>query len=80
LKRESKWPLSDSNGQPTDYAYHYGFRRLALEVCGLDYLFTLRVYRLVSTPSALNTRLGSGLPACLRNLGFPEFDRFYKRA
>lgn len=25
---------------------------LAIEVCGLDYLFTLRVCRLVSTPSS----------------------------
>lgn len=49
-------------------------------LCGLDYLFTLRVYRLVSTPSSLWARLGSGLPYCFRNPGFPEFDRFYKCA
>jgi hypothetical protein len=49
-------------------------------VCGPDYLFTLRVCRLVSTPSSLSARLGSGLPYRFRNPGFPEFDRFYKRA
>lgn len=51
-----------------------------VRICGLDYLFALRVCHLVSTPSALVTRLGSGLPSRFRNLGFPEFDRFYKRA
>jgi hypothetical protein len=50
------------------------------EVCGPDYPFTLRVCRLVSTPSPLLARLGSGLPYCFRNPGFPEFGRFYKRA
>lgn len=52
-----------------------------IEVCGLDYLFTLRVCHLVSTPSSPRAaRLGSGLPYRFRDVGFPEFDRFYKRA
>jgi hypothetical protein len=51
-----------------------------VRLCGLDYLFTLRVCRLVSTPSSPLATLGSGLPYCFRNLGFPEFDKFYKRA
>ena len=45
-----------------------------------DFLFALRVCHQVSTPSPLELpELGSGLPSRFRNLGFPEFDRFYKR-
>lgn len=40
--------------------------------------------RFTRSPSSLSTflktsRLGSGLPYCFRNLGFPEFDEFYKQ-
>ena len=59
-------------------------------VRSLDYLFTLRVCHLVSTPSSHQVSLGqtwpdlamlgSGLPYRFRDPGFPEFDRFYKRA
>jgi len=46
-----KWcPELDSNQWPADYAYHYNFH-YPFRVCGLDYTFTLRGYRLVSTPS-----------------------------
>jgi len=47
---QDKWAEKDSNLRPTDYAYHYDFRRL-FQVCGLDYPFPLRVCRLVSAPS-----------------------------
>jgi hypothetical protein len=71
------------NPEPTDYAYYYGFRRAPLEeqeeFCSLDFLFALSVCRQVSTPSTPEAAgLGSGLPYRFRNLGFPEFDRFYK--
>lgn len=39
------WALRDSNPQPRDYAYHFGFRRRTRSgervVCGLDYAFTM---------------------------------------
>jgi hypothetical protein len=60
----------------------YGFRRAptdkAVGVCGLDFLFALRVRHQVSTPSTPGAWLGSGLPSRFRGLGFPEFDGFYK--
>lgn len=58
-----EWDRSDLNREPRDYAYHFGFRR-PFRVCGLDHTFTLRVCRLVSTPSARG-QLGSGL-TCLQ--------------
>lgn len=70
-----EWDRSDSNREPRDYAYHFGFRR-PFRVRGLDYTFTLRVCRLVSTPSAC-WRLGSGLAWLLPAVAFPEFGRFY---
>jgi hypothetical protein len=56
--RFPNWDRSDSNREPRDYAYHFGFRR-PFRVRGLDHTFTLRVCRLVSTPSA-QRQLGSG--------------------
>ena len=75
-RKKKKWDRQDSNLQPRDYAFHFDFRRL-FRVCGLDHPFTLRVCRLVSTPSAV-WQLGSGLACFLRSLAFPEFDRFYQ--
>jgi hypothetical protein len=40
---------------------------------------SLRFTRFPSSLYAfLKMRLGSGLPYCFRNLGFPEFEKFYK--
>lgn len=75
-KKRKKWDRQDSNLQPRDYAFHFDFRRL-FRVRGLDHPFTLRVCRLVSTPSAV-WQFGSGLACFLRSLAFPEFDRFYR--
>ena len=60
---------------------NYGFRRL-FRVWGLDHTFTLRVCRLVSTPSTFRSWLGSGLacrsiPMEQTSEAFPEFDKFY---
>src|SRR2546428_12411390 len=60
-----EWDRSDSNRQPRDYAYHFSFR-CPFRVRGLDHTFTLRVCRLVSTPSA-DWQLGSGLAPLKRN-------------
>lgn len=54
------WAHWDSNPEPKDYAYHFGFRRgRAGGVCGLDHAFTVlhgmesRWVIMVSTPSRL---------------------------
>ncbi len=72
---------------------NYGFRRL-FRVWGLDHTFTLRVCRLVSTPSSIEKRmkrssiqawLGINMRAAPNIFGasseaFPEFDKFYMQS
>ena len=36
-----EWAHRDSNPEPKDYAYHFGFRRRQLAVRGLDHAFTM---------------------------------------
>jgi hypothetical protein len=53
--------------KPCGFSCHFGFRRPARRVRGLDYPFTvplrgLGAARLVSTPSRIRSGLGSGLP------------------
>ena len=117
MKFECPWLVS--NQQPTDYAYHYSFRRprrifdFRFLICDLKSgLKTFQIKH--EQPSLIKNRkskiknalgfvvwtfsllyasaikslhlphrravgLGSGLPSRFRDLGFPEFDRFYKR-
>ena len=49
-ENEKWWAPWESNPAPTDYAYHYGFRR-PFRVCGLDSILPLRPSRRVSTRS-----------------------------
>jgi len=70
-----KCPRPDLNGEPTDYACHYGFRRARLRrdgVCGLDFPFALRVCRQVSTPSAPLRRAWLGITIPLSRLRLPR--------
>jgi len=40
-RRSEWWAHWDSNPEPKDYAYHFGFRRRLEAVRGLDHAFTI---------------------------------------
>jgi len=67
--------LEPARPKPRDFLTNYDFRRRHIDVCGLDFLFTLALAlgarRQVSTPSL------SGLARDYHLTGFPEFDEFY---
>jgi hypothetical protein len=69
-----QWDRSDSNREPRDYAYHFGFRR-PFRVRGLDHTFTLRVCRLVSTPSAAGRLLIGRISNPSGRFGKPSYFR-----
>lgn len=78
------WAHWDSNPEPKDYAYHFGFRRRLETVRGLDHAFAVPRKRgrrviMVSTPSRKNRAwIGVGSHACARR-PFTEFTPDWRR-